>query len=294
MAWRQLDQQTPVISHTGAVITKREILDEDRGMPMLYRRLAAATYDRWERRMYQQRGVVNIVSTPLVASQRTAHFGLPEGFFHVSPYGIDERRFSRDAVTRDVRAELGIPDDAMVVITVARILRWKNIHWVVESMARLSPNAHLIVAGDGPELAELRAQAAAGPAASRIHIVGHVAPSAFLAAADVFALPSSIESFGIVYAEAMFCGLPCIGLRNDPPRVLSSAADVIPEGVAGYTVSSVDELASRLAQLERDPATRRLLGEQARAHALRNYTTARYVADIRKIARERFGLPVPA
>lgn len=294
LAWRQRNERTPLISHTGAVITKREILDEDRGMPMIYRRLAAATYDRWERQLYRQRAVVNIVSTPLVARQRQEHFGLPEGFFHVSPYGIDARRFSRDAATRDVRGELGIPSGAVIVMTLARLLRWKNIGWVVESMARLSANAHLIVAGDGPEAPTLRQQAAASPAARRIHFVGHVDPQPYLAAADIFALPSSIESFGIVYAEAMLSGLPCIGLRNDPPRVLSSASDVIPEGLAGYTVSTVDELASRLGQLEGDAVARRQMGERAREHARRHYTTDRYVEDLKRLASETFGLAIPA
>jgi glycosyltransferase involved in cell wall biosynthesis len=293
LAWRQRFQRTPLISHTGAVITKREVIDEDRAMPMLYRKLAAEIYDRWERRLYRERGVVHIVSTPLVARQREEHFGLPQGFFHVSPYGIDERRFSRDAVTRDVRAELGIPPEAMVVITLARLLWWKNISWVVESMARLSSNAHLIVAGDGPEGPVLREQAAASPAAKRIHFVGRVDPPPYLAAADVFALPSSIESFGIVYGEAMLSGLPCIGLRNDPPRVLSSASDVIPEG-AGHTVSTIDELASRLRHLEADPGSRRQMGACAREYAHQHYTTARYVEDLKNVARDKLGLTIPA
>jgi glycosyltransferase involved in cell wall biosynthesis len=294
LAWRQHKRRIPLISHTGAVITKREILDEDRGMPMLYRRLAAATYDRWERQLYRERGVVNIVSTPLVARQREEHFGLPPGFFHVSPYGIDPRRFSRNVVTRDVRTELGIPSESVVVMTLARLLRWKNISWVVESMARLSDNAHLIVAGDGPEAPTLRQQAAASPAGQRIHFVGHVDPPPYLAAADIFALPSSIESFGIVYAEAMLSGLPCIGLRNDPPRVLSSASDVIPEEIAGYTVSTVDELGTRLRQLEGDAVARRQMGTRAREHAQQHYTTARYVEDLKRLATETFALSITA
>ena len=289
-AYRQVDQRTPLISHTGAVITRREVLEEDRSRPMLYRRLAAATHEGWERDLYKQPNVLNIVSTPLVARQREEHYRLPGGFYHVSPLGIDERRFLVQSPTRDVRSELNIPPQAVVIVTVARLLRWKNIGWVVDAMASLSSSTYLIVAGDGPEAPQLRSQADASTAAKRIRFVGHVDPAPYLAASDIFALPSSIESFGIVYGEAMLSGLPCIGLRNDPPRVLSSAADVIP-GDAGFTVSSVEELASRLRELEADPMRRRQMGARAREHAKLHYTTARYIADLKRVAVERFGLP---
>ena len=289
-AYRQVDQRTPLISHTGAVITRREVLEEDRSRPMLYRRLAAATHEGWERDLYKQPNVLNIVSTPLVARQREEHYRLPGGFYHVSPLGIDERRFLVQSPTRDVRSELNIPPQAVVIVTVARLLRWKNIGWVVDAMASLSSSTYLIVAGDGPESPQLRSQAEASTAAKRIRFVGHVDPAPYLAASDIFALPSSIESFGIVYGEAMLSGLPCIGLRNDPPRVLSSAADVIP-GDAGFTVSSVEELASRLRELEADPMRRRQMGARAREHAKHHYTTARYIADLKRVAVERFGLP---
>jgi glycosyltransferase involved in cell wall biosynthesis len=288
-AYRQVDQRTPLISHTGAVITRREVLEEDRSRPMLYRRLAAATHEGWERDLYKQPNVLSIVSTPLVARQREDHYRLPGGFYHVSPLGIDERRFLVQSTTRDVRSELNIPPQAVVIVTVARLLRWKNIGWVVDAMDSLSSDTYLIVAGDGPESPVLRSQAEASPAAKRIRFVGHVDPAPYLAASDIFALPSSIESFGIVYGEAMLSGLPCIGLRNDPPTVLSSAADVIP-GDAGFTVSSVEELARRLRELEADPVRRREMGTRAREYAKLHYTTARYIADLKRVAVERFGL----
>lgn len=246
LAWRRLHPDSTVVVHTGAVITSREVLEEDIGMPPIFRRLGAKAVDLQERNLYRQKRVVNLVSTALVARQREEYFHLPGGFFRICPYGVDTERFCRDADYPDVRRDLGIPASATVVISVARLVAWKNVRWVVDAVARLSSDVYLVVVGDGPEAGALREHAAASPAASRIRFVGRTDPAPYLAASDVFALPSAIESFGMVYAEAMLMGLPCIGLRNEPPRVLSSAQDVIPEGQAGHVVGSPDELAVRL------------------------------------------------
>jgi glycosyltransferase involved in cell wall biosynthesis len=290
LAWRELHGDTPMASHTGAVITAREVLEEDVGRPALYRRLAAAAADRQERRSYASPRWVHIVSTRLVAEQRERHFGLPSGFFTVLPYGVDQGRFDPEAPHPDMRATLGIPADATLVASVARLVSWKNIDWVIDAVARMGPSVHVVIVGNGPAAPDLRAKAEASSARGRIHFAGHTDPAPWLAASDVFVLPSAIESFGMVYAEAMLMGLPCIGLRNDPPRVLSSAQDVIPEGKAGYCVSSVDELRDRLAQLAGDRDLRRRLGSFGSDLARREYSTEHYLDVLRRIMREDFQL----
>jgi len=290
LAWRELHGDTPMASHTGAVITAREVLEEDVGRPAIYRRLAAAAADRQERRSYASPRWVHIVSTRLVAEQRERHFGLPSRFFTILPYGVDQGRFDPEVPHPDMRATLGIPADATLVASVARLVSWKNIDWVIDAVARMAPSVHLVVVGNGPAAPDLRAKAEASSARGRIHFAGHTDPAPWLAASDVFVLPSAIESFGMVYAEAMLMGLPCIGLRNDPPRVLSSAQDVIPEGKAGYCVSSVDELHDRLVQLAGDRDLRRRLGSFGSDLARREYSTEHYLDVLRRIMREDFQL----
>jgi glycosyltransferase involved in cell wall biosynthesis len=75
----------------------------------------------------------------------------------------------------------------------------------------------------------------------------------------------------------MHFGLPCIGLRNDPPNVLSSAEEVIPEGVAGYCVSSLEELSERLERLADDDALRTRMGEAGYRLATTEYSVQSYV-----------------
>lgn len=276
LAYRQLAPDTPIVSHLGHVLASREMLDESASTSLLVR-ATAGLLDRRERRVYRTPRWRQAVSTRLLARARAQHFGLREEFFDVHALGVDRRRFDRDAELPDVRAALGIGADEFVVVTVARLVPLKNLGLLLRAVARAARPMRLLVVGDGPEAGKLRAEAAELGIADRVHFPGRTDPAPYLAAADVFALPSLLESFGMVYAEAMHFGLPCIGLRNDPPNVLSSAEEVIPEGVAGYCVSSLEELSERLERLADDDALRTRMGEAGYRLATTEYSVQSYV-----------------
>jgi glycosyltransferase involved in cell wall biosynthesis len=88
-----------------------------------------------------------------------------------------------------------------------------------------------------------------------------------LAGCDVFALPSKGEGFGIVYLEAMAMARPCIaGNHGGPP-------EIIDDGTDGYLVEhgDVDQLASRLVTLYREPDLRREMGARAAVKVRQRY-----------------------
>jgi glycosyltransferase involved in cell wall biosynthesis len=266
----------PIVSHTGAILADRELREESEGSRLTVE-INARLVRRLEQKSYEAGNWRHVVSTKLVARQREEHFHLSPGFFTVAPYGLDVARFDRDAEYADMRAAHGIPEDAFLIVCVARLVQWKNHDMLLHAAARSEVAPWLFIVGDGPEADRLKALAETLGIQDRVRFVGHVDPVAFLAASDLFVLPSSIESFGLAYAEAMSMGLPCIGLRNRPPDVLSSAEDVIPEGRAGYCVDNVDELRERIDQLARSPETVRALGAFAHRLATTEYTTDRYV-----------------
>ena len=88
------------------------------------------------------------------------------------------------------------------------------------------------------------------------------------ATADVFALPTRFEPFGIAFVEAMHFGLPCVG-----PRAWA-VPEIIAEGETGFTVpvDDVDALTDRLLRLLRDPTLARTMGEAGRERARRLFT----------------------
>jgi glycosyltransferase involved in cell wall biosynthesis len=154
------------------------------------------------------------------------------------PKGIDVERFRPDGPTRRDTLQL---HGRRVVITVSRLVPIKNVRLLVEAFglvrARL-PAAHLLIVGDGPEAAALRARVIGLDLADSVTFAGSVphrdTPS-FYRAADVFALSSDFDNSPNVVLEAMACGLPVVttdvgGVREF--MIDQSGGAVVPPGDA--------------------------------------------------------------
>lgn len=133
--------------------------------------------------------------------------------------GVDCSKFF--AVDRmQARRELGLPQDAKVLVSVGGLVERKGFHRVIELLPELLqrfPQLHYVVVG-GPcpegDLSEfLRAMVARLGLHERVHFLGAVAPAALhkpLSAADVFVLATANEGWANVFLEAMACGLPVV------------------------------------------------------------------------------------
>jgi phosphatidylinositol alpha-1,6-mannosyltransferase len=126
------------------------------------------------------------------------------------------------------------------------------------------PGARLLIAGRGPGLDALRQQAATtrggGGGIEFLGFVPDERVDELWARADVFAMPSRGEGFGLVYIEAMRHGVPVIGSVHD------AAPEVNLDGQTGYNVNldRDGELTERLVPLLRDPGAARALGAAGR------------------------------
>ena len=291
LTFRKLYPNVPIVSHTGAVLSHREYMEERAGIKSFKVRYNAWLARWFEHRSYRAKRWAHIVSTPLVAKTRETYFKLPEGFFHVAPFGVDLNVF-KPTKEKKIRKELGIPEDAIVIITVCRLVAWKQVNMVISSLARLGrENVFLLILGDGKEKQVLIQQSKNLGFEKRCIFMGHIKnPAPFYNESDIFVLPSKIESFGIVYAEAMVFGLPCIGLRNNPPEVLSTAIDVIDEGKSGFCVSTEDELTEKLNLLINNSNLRRKMGDYASELARTKYSWERYIRDFFTIVEKEFGI----
>lgn len=293
LAFRTLFPGIPIVTHTGFVLAHREYYEETTD-PAWVRPINAWYLSRVERITYRQKSWAHIVSTRLVAEQRRSFYGLDRNFFYVNPYGINISRFITYAPPpqRNMRRELEIPDDAVVWNSTSRLIAWKRTEMVIAALAEVNdPRHYLVIVGDGGCRARLEQQAQDLGVANRVRFTGHSrTPESYYAISDFFVLPSKIESFGLVYAEAMLMGLPCIGWRYQPPEILSCAEDVIADGVTGYCVSSFEELVSRCQQLAADADLRREMGARGREKAQQDYSTESYVKKFKKLVAERFGI----
>ena len=130
------------------------------------------------------------------------------------PNGIDCDRFKLGPPERDA---FGLPSDRFVVLMVSALTEGKNVSRGIEAVS-LVPEAHLIVAGDGPLRHSIDAAATQYlPDRFTRLTVSPARMPALYRSADVFLHLAGDEPFGNVFLEAMACGLPIVAL--DTPRL---------------------------------------------------------------------------
>ena len=202
--------------------------------------------------------------------------------------GIDLSRFSpSQAVRREVRAELGIPDRAFVVGTVGRLAPEKAHLFLLRAMAPiLDDDLHVLICGDGPMAEQVAKEAAGLGRPDCVHLTGLRSDvPRVLAALDLFVLTSTVEGLPLVIPEAMATELPVVA------TAVGGVPRVVVEGQTGHLVDSGDEeaLRSRIADLWRDPERRQRLGRRARTMALENYSAERMAAEYMDTYQEALG-----
>ena len=189
--------------------------------------------------------------------------------------GVDTERFRPDASARNaVRAELAIPPEATLFLFVGRLARDKGVLELAQAFADVAAvrsDAYLLLVGPDEERLTAEIGAACAMHSGRLRFVGKSpVPERYMAAADVFCLPSHREGFGSVVIEAAAAGLPAIGSR------IYGLTDAIEDGVTGLLTPSGDvhELAVAMKRIADDPALRSTLAGAARARALTDFSAA--------------------
>jgi glycosyltransferase involved in cell wall biosynthesis len=139
-------------------------------------------------------------------------WGAPSKRIHVVYAGIEPLP-APSAPREALRMAFGIEGAKTVVLAVMRAVPWKNGDLLIRAISNAPPDRLLVLAGDGPALAEWKALAASLGIADRVRFLGRVGRTAiadWYRAADVLALPSSYEGFPHVVYEAVSSGLPCL------------------------------------------------------------------------------------
>ena len=170
------------------------------------------------------------------------------------------------------RADLGVPADALLVISMGRFIDKKGFHDLLTAFARLPSHiderpVHLMLIGDGSLLADLRA--AAAPLQGRVHFTGWLdQPLPMLGLADVFVCPSRVEPLGNVVLEAWSQGLPVICTDT------AGGSELIHDGDNGLLtpVQDVPRLAHAMERVLRDAELRGALAGHGRAHLQHRYS----------------------
>ena len=111
-------------------------------------------------------------------------------------------------------ADLKLPDGSKVILTPSRLSSEKNVRLILDiapSVIQQTKDAHFVIAGDGPQMEELKQEVAAKKLDQHIHFVGFVPNiKGYLQKAQVFLLPSLLELHSIAILEAMRSRVPLV------------------------------------------------------------------------------------
>ena len=163
-----------------------------------------------------------------------------------------------------VRAELGIPPDAPVVLVFSRLNRMKGIEYFLEAVVEVSrryPEVRFVIAGDGDNRAELEAYAAKLGIASKVLFTGFRTDLPhLLAEADLSVLPSLSEGLSNSILEAMSAGVPVVATN------VGGNPEIVEDGVTGLLVPARDSaaLAKAMIRMFEEPGLRLEFGAAGR------------------------------
>jgi glycosyltransferase involved in cell wall biosynthesis len=182
----------------------------------------------------------------------------------VDVHALGARAEGLAAERRALRAARGLGDDDVAVLSVARLVPEKGLDTLIRAAKEANdPRLVVVVAGSGPERDRLTSLAQ--ELRVRLILLGDIDWADIVevyVAADVFALLSESEPWGVVVNEAAACGLPLV--LSD---AVGAAHDLLVDGENGRRVPAGDARAASAAleELASDPARRATYGAASRA-----------------------------
>ncbi|MFD5111165.1 MULTISPECIES: glycosyltransferase [unclassified Streptomyces] len=249
---------------------------------------------QWERRAIRWTDRVVCVSD---AERRTGERAGIDASWSVVHNGVDVSRFapaypmSADAAAARASLPLlaALPAAAPVVVCVGRLCRQKGQDILLRAwspVVRQLPQARLVLVGDGPDAAALRAQAP--PSVLFAGAVPDTAP--WYRAADLVVLPSRWEGMAVAPLEAMASGKAVVLSDVDGAR------ESLPPGRASRCLTPPEDpsaLAAAVSALLRDGPLREAIGRQGRHHVLSTHDVRRTARAIADVYREVAVVPRP-
>lgn len=173
--------------------------------------------------------------------------------------GIDISKFRNVVFNKiAIREELGVPQDAFMVLSVGELNINKNHEVIVRAISKLSNyNVHYVICGKGPKESYLKKLSNELDISENVHIVGFKKNIAEICkSSDVFAFPSFREGLPVSVMEAMACGLPvvCSNIRGN--------IDLIEDGKGGFLITSddINGYEEKLKRIIEDSNLRELMG----------------------------------
>ncbi len=232
------------------------------------------------------------VADAMTAQATAAGIGRPEQY--VTAYSaIDEDDFLEpisQEKKRNFRRKYGIGEDAVVLVTVARLFMLKGHEYIIESAKELSKrfeNCIWLFVGDGNLSEHYKQQARELGLADRIKFTGLLPPSQIplaIQSSDILVHCSLREGLARTLPQAMLCGRPAISFDVDGAR------EVVNENTGRLIEpKNVEQLIAACAELIEDESLRKRLGVQGRESVKEKFAPDTMVDTIEEVYRNLVG-----
>lgn len=269
-------------AHSGNTVPLAVLARRKGDAALATRRLDRRVNPFWWRRLARVVSISASVEKSLLAA------GIPAPRIVRIPSTIDTGRPLRSAERGRRREELGLPENAVLGLTVGALVPQKDPLTLVRALSRLPAHYHHLWLGDGPLRRETAALAAKAGLAPRLHLPGFAEdPDPWFAAADLFVLPSRHEGLGTTLLDAFLYGLPVAGTR------IPGTAELLEEGVTAVLTGPGDPpgLAGAVRRLMEEPELRARLAAAGRRR-LAGFSLGAAVQAYQDLYRELFDNPL--
>lgn len=165
-----------------------------------------------------------------------AKFGIGKHICLIPGIGIDVEKIKHLKTNRDFKAELGISEDSIMILSIGELNRNKNHETVLRAIASLpQKELHYVICGQGDQKQHLEQLAKELGLEGRLHLLGFREDAKeWLTQADIFAFPSFREGLPVSLMEAMAVGLPVVASR------VRGNVDLIKEEKGGFLLQPND------------------------------------------------------
>lgn len=230
------------------------------------------------RRMVREASGVAI-PTPYLKEVLEENFNAQSKKMRVIPWGVDLGQFAPSPEKHALREKFNLPSDGMVIVSVQRLHMRKGIQILLRALELLrqrDARFTMLLVGEGSERSLIEKTVESLNLKDHVRLLGRISedelPKVYQAA-DIFAMHSYHEGFGLVYLEAMASGLPIITTRS------AGSQAIIKEEENGFLVpaGNAEAFADVILKLFGNASMRKQMGEQSR-----------------KIAEQTYGWPVIA
>lgn len=231
------------------------------------------------RRTAFRRADLIIVPSTYTLEKTVQAQGVPPSKMHKIPWPLDAEFLALSQSPANLPLPPSFPQGT-VVLSVGRwssAERYKGADILIRAMAQLSsdfPELQLVLAGPGDDIGRLRNEVQDSGVAGRVHFFPSISRkelAGLYSRADIFALPSTGEGFGLVFLEAMAFGKAIVGANA------GGVPDVLQHEREGLLVApTVEAVSSALRRLLSDPLYRKKLGMQGRERVRTEFSFAQF------------------